>query len=39
MLLSENVGMVARSGREISGSWTSRCRLWQYQISDWACSG
>jgi len=27
VLLSENVGMVARSRGEISGSWTSWCRL------------
>jgi len=27
VLLSENVGMVARSGREINGTWTRRCRL------------
>jgi len=27
VLLSENVGMVARSRREINGTWTHRCRL------------
>jgi len=39
VLLSEDVGVVARSGREINRSWTSRHRLWQYQISDWPYSG